>query len=272
MEIVMSLIQQVPNKIVLDPRFYMTLIYGEAGVGKTSWAAEVPGAYFLKCEDGTQGVSVYGHNITSWEKFIESCEELVEQKRNNFKDVRPITTIIVDVYELLWRLAGQWICDNEKFLENGKLVKYNRIEDISWGKGYNRTNLLVLEKLNKLMLEGFGVILLSHIKQSVITWAGKDYQSVGPNLSGSAQDAIIDACGAVGYCCIEEKIERVENEIKNIEQGRYIYWQPTFLRRAKHRLKGFPEKIQYKYGCGWFDYVKEFEKVAQQTVERIGVN
>ena len=29
---------------------------------------------------------------------------------------------------------------------------------------------------------------------------------------------------------------------ERIESGRWIYWQPTFLRTAKHRLRHFPEK------------------------------
>ena len=263
----MVVIAQEASKVVLDPREYLTCGFGVAGSGKTSWCSEIDGAYFLKCEDGTKGVSVYGHNILCWSDFIDSCVAILQQKQTSFEGVRPISTIVIDVYEALWKMAGEWICANERFIDKGKLEKYDKIEDAPYGKGYSRTSDLVLSKINKLMLSGFGVVLLSHASEKTVKWAGREYDRVGPNLSPKAQDALVDACDAVGYFCIEESISRDEsNNVKKVEQGRYIYWQPTFTYRAKHRLKGFPDRVSYTYGKGWREYKEVFEKVAREVI------
>lgn len=263
-------IAQEASEIVLDPRKYLTMLYGEAGTGKTTFFSQTPGAYFIKTEDGTQGVKIFGHNVTTWEEALQSFNAILKMKDSGWKGVRKIETIIIDCYEKLWWMCGDYLCRTTRFLENGAPVKYDRIEDVTWGKGYNRTNGVVIGVLNKLMLLGFGVGLISHVREKIKTYAGKDLTSVGPNLSGSAADAIVDECGAVGYCCIEEKVQRDANgNLLLHEQGRYIYWQPTFLRVAKHRLRRFPAKMPLRYGTGWADYEKVFQAVAANVEQNI---
>jgi len=263
-------LQQTPTQIVTDPRKYLTLIYGIAGVGKTEFGSQIPGHYFFYTEAGIEGVQIYGDPILSWEDFIEKCNEIVSAKAAGWKDeqgkpIREITTIVIDTYENLYMHAADWICRNTTFPEKGVRQKFERIEDVPYGKGYKRTNELLIEKLNKLMLHGFGVLVIAHSKERTVTWRGQEFQAYGPNLPPSAADGIIDACGAVGFFNTEESVRKDENgRVVAHEEGRYMYWQNSFLIRAKHRLPGFPEKLPLPRGEGYATYLKAFQEAVKQ--------
>ena len=260
------MLQQAPTEIVTDPRKYLTLIYGIAGVGKTEFGAQIPGHYFLCTEAGIEGVRIFGDPILNWAGFIEKCNEIVDAKAAGWKDpegnpIREILTIVVDTYENLYKHAGVWICENTTFPEKGVQHRVSRIEDAPFGKGYTRTTELLVEKLNKLMLCGFGVLVISHSKERPITWRGQDFQAYGPKLPPSAADGIVDACGAVAFFNTEETTGKDEaGTVKRVEEGRYMYWQNSFLIRAKHRLPGFPAKLPLPRGKGYQTYLTAFEE------------
>ncbi len=266
------MLQQVPTEIVTDPRKYLTLIYGIAGVGKTEFGSQITGHYFFYTEAGIEGVQVFGDPIFDWSGFIDKCEEIVDSKKAGWKDeegksVREILTIVVDTYENLYAHAGTWICKNTTFPEKGVQQRFERIEDVPYGKGYKRTNELLIEKLNKLLLCGFGVLVISHSKERPITWRGQDFQSYGPKLPPSAADGIIDACGAVSFFNTEEATSKdAEGNVTRVEEGRYMYWQNSFQIRAKHRLPGFPAKLSLPRGKGYQTYLDAFEKTVRNNV------
>ena len=259
------MLQQVPSEIVTDPRKYLTLIYGIAGVGKTEFASQIPGHYFFCTEAGTEGVRIFGDPILSWDGFLDKCDEVVAVKNAGWKDpegkaMREILTIVVDTYENLYSYGGDWICKHQTFPQKGAQLKVTRIEDAPYGKGYTRTNELLIGKLNKLMLSGFGVLVISHSKERPVTWRGQESQAYGPKLPPSAADGIIDACGAVSFFNTEEKTDKdAEGIITRVEEGRYMYWQNSFLIRAKHRLPGFPAKLPLPRRLGYQTYLDAFE-------------
>ena len=143
--------------------------------------------------------------------------------------------------------------------------RFERIEDVPYGKGYTRTNELLVTKLNKLMLCGFGVLAISHCKERPITWRGQDFQAYGPKLPPSAADGIIDACGAVGFLNTEESTSKDEDgKVTKREEGRFMYWQNSFLIRAKHRLPGFPAKLPLPRDKGYATYLDAFNKAVER--------
>lgn len=262
-------LQQTPTEIVTDPRKYLTLVYGIAGVGKTEFGAQIPGHYFFYTEAGVEGVKIFGDPIFNWDDFLDKCDEVVTAKAAGWKDpegnsIREITTIVVDTYENLYAHAAVWICKNQTFPEKGVQHKFARIEDVMFGRGYKRTNELLIEKLNKLVLSGFGVLVISHAKERTITWRGQDMTAFGPNLPPSAAQGIIDACGAVSFFILEESSEKdEEGKITKVEEGRYMYWQNTFLITAKHRLPNFPTKLPLPRNKGYATYLEAFKNTVE---------
>lgn len=257
---------QTPTPIKTDPRNYMTAVHGPVGVGKTSFGQQIPGHYFFITEAGTGGVEVYGDPILSWKDFIVKAKEVLDAKAANFEGQREITVCVADTVDKLFDYAGIEVCATQTFPEKGVPHKYDKIEDVPWGKGYKAAYKLLLHNLEHLHLSGLGVLLLSHTKERPVTWAGRDLQHHGFNLPPSAADAVEAACDAIAHFVVEEKVEQnTEGTIVAVEQGRYMFWQSTFLRVAKHRLKTFPTKLPLPIDKGWEVYTTAF----RETVEKL---
>jgi hypothetical protein len=257
-------ISQKPSRIVVDPRQYLHCLHGDAGVGKTTWCRQIPGHYFAQCEHGTKGLSVFGHNISCWQDMVDTFELLVKQKKTDWKDVREVRTLIIDTGERLFDYAGEHIAKTVSFVVGGKAAKYKRIDDVPYGKGFNATRALMMSRIRKFMSYGFGVVLVSHTKEKVIKWKGQELTVKRINFSPTTAQAIVDDCDAVGYCTIDEKIERDEAlNIISVEQGRYIQWQKEFTITAKHRLANFAKRTALnndpkKGPLGYEIYLQEF--------------
>ena len=258
-------IAQLPSEIVVNPKEYLHLIHGDAGIGKTTWCSQIDGHYFAKCEEGAKGVQVFGSTITSWDEFREMCSLIVAQKELNWKDVRQIDVIIVDTLDRLFDYCGQWVSKNVAFMDKGTAKKYDRIENVPWGKGYAEVRERILDIVKKLMSYGFGVILLAHTKERTVKWRGQELTSFDLSISPTSAQEFVGACDAVGYATAEEIVERdaTTGEINSVETGRWIYWQKAFLREAKHRLRNFPERTPLnndvaKGPLGYTSYAKTF--------------
>ncbi len=256
---------QTASSIVQEPRQFLHLIYGEPGVGKTSWCAQISGHYFISTEPGTKGVSVFGHNCLTWPDFMTTCIELKKARETNFEGQRVIEAVIIDSYDALWQMCGNHIMASETFIVKGRAEKFKRVEDVEYGKAYARVNSEVIGIVRKLGLLGFGVILIGHMKERLVKFRGQELTGVGLSSSQSVQDAIVKECDAVGYFMSEETIKKNDKgEVESVELGRWQYWQPSFLRLAKHRLEGFPERLALPIGQGWQVYEDTFREIAQK--------
>ncbi len=262
---------QEPTAIAIDPRRYMTAVHGPAGVGKTSFCAQITDHYFFYTPNsGVEGVEVYGDPILNWKDFIAKAKEVIEAKKKNFENQRTIKICVIDVLGDLFDYAGAEVCATQRFMEKGVAHKFDKIDDVPYGKGFKAAYKLLLQNLGTLYLNGFGILLSSHTKERIVKWAGQDLTHYGFNLPPSAELAIKAACGAIGHFVVEEKIEKgADGEILRVETGRSMYWQPTFLRLAKHRLKHFPEKLDLPMDKGWETYCNAFaETVAKLKEDR----
>lgn len=260
---------QAPRKLVIDPRRYLHMIHGEAGVGKTHFGWQMPGHYFMLTEVGDQGVEVFGEPIFNWGGFTTKCEEIVVAKEGGFENQREIKVIVIDVLERLFLYGGEYVCKKYAFPEKGVLHKYDRIEDVPFGKGYARVCEIILSAVNRLMLEGLGVFLISHTKERPVKWQGQELSHYGPNLSPTSAQTFVDACGAVGYFYIDQKVDKDEQgNVTSVETGRWMQWQPTHLKVAKHKLD-LPERLPLCKNTGYTDYLKAFQEAVEKRQQEI---
>lgn len=262
-------IAQTPSEILLDPRQYLHYLHGDAGVGKTTWCRQIPGHYFARCEEGTKGLSVFGTSLKSWSEFLELIVLIVKQKQSNWENVREIKTLVIDTFDQLFELAGEWVVQNMRFMDQGTPKKYDQIDVVPFGLGHKAVRKLILNQIKKFMSYGFGVVLVGHTKERPIQWRGQSLIAKRLNLSPTTANDVVSACDAVGYCTIEEVIERdKDGNIMHAETGRYIHWQKEFLITAKHRLQRFPARTKLnndseKGPLGYELYAAAFQDAAQ---------
>jgi len=258
------MLQQEARSIITDPRKYMSLIHGVAGCGKTTLASQIENHYFALTEQGDTGVEVFGESISSWTEFLSLVNNLKAGKEKDWKEQREVKILIIDTIENLYDFCSEWICTNETFLVKGVPKRYKNIEDVTYGKGFGRVNALLLKIMQKIRALDIGILMLSHSKEKSFQWAGQDLHKTVPNLYPSAILGIVGACDVVGCFTIEEEVIKREGKPVKVENERCIYFQPTFLREAKHRLEGFPEKLVIPLRSGWQVYLAAFQKAVEE--------
>jgi hypothetical protein len=263
-------LQQTITPIVRDPRQYITMLYGRAGVGKTTFGSQVPGHYFIKTEEGTAGVETFGEVVITWEDVLKVLTEIITEKEANWLDkdgnpLREVKTVVFDTGDMLAELASAWVCKNISFPEKGIKQKFERIEDVPFGRGYKAVARVVVNMITKLRLYGLGVMVLCHAKEFTKQWRGQDFTAYRPNFAPSLVEQLLGACDCVGYIAAEENYQKdSDGKVVKISGAHSVHWQSHFLYEAKHRLKGFPESLEIGIDNGYDVYVRAFK----ETIEK----
>ena len=58
------------------PTALRLMVYGTPGIGKTTWAAAIPGALFLTCEDGGGDMDYARIEANSWRVLMDTLIEI----------------------------------------------------------------------------------------------------------------------------------------------------------------------------------------------------
>lgn len=128
------------------------VIYGQEGVGKSTFAAAFPGAVFIDCEGSTTRMNVRRlQKPTSWQMLCDEVE-FVRQKHAE----KGYQTLIFDTFDWAERLALDDICATHKV---------NGIEGLNYGKGWEYEKEMIgrfLDMTERLITEGVNVVFLCH--------------------------------------------------------------------------------------------------------------
>lgn len=126
------------------------LVYGPEGVGKTTFAAQAPGAAFIDTEGGTRHMDVARFDPPA------SLDDVVEILSWVLGNPDKVGTIVIDTMDWLERLIFAQVC-KEKQITN--------IEEIGYGKGYVYAKQKlqgILDLLDQIIARGIHVILVCH--------------------------------------------------------------------------------------------------------------
>jgi hypothetical protein len=132
-----------------------TLLYGLAGVGKSSFAATSRRPIFIPTEDGLDGIACDRFPLA---RSIQDIMDALDELRTGQHDYG---TVVIDSLDWAERLIFDSVCS-----EFG--VKYLEKADGGYGKGYTYTLprwRKLLEALDTLRVDrGLSVILIAHAK------------------------------------------------------------------------------------------------------------
>lgn len=125
-------------------------IYGPEGIGKTSLAAQFPGAVFIDTEGSTRNFDVARYPApSSWAALLQTVQYAMEHPQNQ-------QTLVVDTADWAEKLCSQAVCDRA-----GK----TGIEDFGYGKGYvylKEEFAKLLTLLDGVISAGVHVVLTAH--------------------------------------------------------------------------------------------------------------
>jgi len=125
-------------------------IYGTEGVGKTTFAAQFPGAVFIDTEGSTKHMDVARFDPP------EELGDVITEINYVFSHPDQFGTLVIDTVDWLEKLIFQNVCA-EKKIQN--------IEDIGYGKGYiyaKQKMQQILEMLDQVVSVGVHVVLVCH--------------------------------------------------------------------------------------------------------------
>ena len=126
------------------------LVYGPEGVGKTTFAAQMPGAVFIDTEGSTKHMDVARFDAP------DDLMDVIDQLNYVLGHPKEIGTVVIDTVDWLEKLIFNMVCV-EKKIQN--------IEDIGYGKGYvyaKQKMQQLLEMMQLIVDAGVNVCLVCH--------------------------------------------------------------------------------------------------------------
>lgn len=185
------------------------LIYGKSGMGKTTLAAQIPGAVFIPLDDGARKIV----NPLTSEPVLAPAEDI-----ETFDDLRDLIhaatdlipeqgALVLDTVTRAQPLAEQWCVENVPLEKGGKA---KNLEAFGFGKGYRYVLdqfRVLMSDLDAVIRSGRHVILLAQLDQAIVpNPAGADYYEEVPKLTENKQGPIrtevcewVDHVFRIGY-------------------------------------------------------------------------
>lgn len=157
------------------------LLYGTAGIGKTTWAACAPEPIFLFTEDGQGQLDVASFPLlTRWEDVLGAADALLEQDHE-------FNTVVLDSIDFAESLCWQYI---------GEHSEHSDFSSIPYGAGYNQAVDQISEllyKLDQLRLEkNMAIIVIGH--EEIVRFEdpmSEAYDVYMPNLHRKARSKVL---------------------------------------------------------------------------------
>lgn len=169
-------------------RHFKMILYGEPGVGKSTFAVKSPRPFFITTDGNYEFLEDFGAKeeahiqVRNWRECIKAFSQPYDEYE----------TIVVDLLEDTFKM-----CENDFCIEK----KIDHVSDLGYGKGYDISRNNFYAAMMKLLgREDKNVILIMHGVTSVI----KDRRGVEHTIyapTNRLPDKVADVLeGAVRYC------------------------------------------------------------------------
>lgn len=251
------------------PKPLRIVLYGDSGVGKSTWAANAPNPIFLDIEKGLDGidkdVKVQSTEINSLTDIKEALVFLKDEK-HDYK------TVVIDSLDWLERAIHANIC-----ADFGKKT----ILELSFGKGYSIALAYwrrFLERLTELRDQrDMVIIFISHCHIKPFNSPTHDtYDRFSIKLHKSASELISEFSDCIFFAASKLYIDKQESVFgKTITRAKdtgqrvlYTESSASFLAKSRYKL---PKELPLEYSAfeRAFNNTLRQEKKHDAVTERV---
>lgn len=231
-----------PTTISRDLKGKYICLFGNAKVGKTTFACNAPKNLLLAFEKGYNAISgAKAVDINKWSDLKAVLRQLEKKEAQEMYD-----TITIDTVGLMWQLCEDYICVANNVTALG---------DIAWGKGFSMCKREFENCLRKITKLGYGLIIIAHSEKRIEKVDDDNSIEIySPNIPKRAADIVNQLVDIIGYIGVEFD--------KKGESHRYLYTRATPTIMAGSRFPHLPAKIPFGY--------KELSEALSKAIEESG--
>lgn len=223
------------------------VLYGEPKIGKTTFASHFPGAWFVDTENGQDWLSVREPTrIESWDEFLAFCAYIQEHKPTHFSDGTPITTLVIDVVNVLYKHCFASVCAELGVEDPGEFTH---------GKGWSRISAEWERVFNKIRTWPYGLVLICHQRVRDFTAKASKQQKIEPDLGAAALRWCTGAADLILHAHKDTTVVFDKEGVAiGTQEARLLRAQPSSKAVAGGRMPGLPPTIP----LDWNEFVKYF--------------
>lgn len=214
------------REICIDPLAYNIGLIGESGIGKSTVIKEVCEklvgddgyiALDIGKEDGHDAINgIVSAKIPDWATFKEFCDDVIENKLTDYKDLR---VVILDTFDQLLEITEPEVIRMHNRANPDK-PKITSIKAAFGGfmAGEDKAIQLVIDKLWELKAVGVSFIAIGHTKKKDVDdpITGESYSILTTNMSQRYFNALKTKLHFLGVAYIDREIVKQKTGKKNI--------------------------------------------------------
>jgi hypothetical protein len=250
----MSVLSTIVSGATPGPR--RMLVYGTAGIGKSTFATCAPAPIVIQTEDGLNEI------VTSKFPVAQSLDEVMQALAGLYSEPHEFRTVVIDSLDWLERLIWAKVCQTRQVAT---------IEDIGYGKGYAFALSHwrdVLDGLSALRTaRGMTVVLIAHARiERFENPETEAYDRYVPRLHKTAAAIVAEWCDEVlfaSYRVFTKATDEGFNQkrVQGLGNGERVLRtteRPSHL--AKNRLN-LPDELP----LAWSEFAKHLPAATSST-------
>ena len=241
-------LKNIVKGAVLKPIIF--ILYGVAGIGKTSTASTMPNPVYIQTEDGLAGIK-NDENIWSF-PVCNSYDEVIDNLKTLRDDEHDRQSLIIDSLDWLQKLVLQKVC---------QIYNKQSVAEIPYGQGYTYAADLLEELLDIIYTlrndKKMRVCMICHVELKRIEIPDIDphdkyqlklHKSISAKFSEFA-DAIFFMNYKYGQ--VKKQADKGNMVTKTTQsKDRYIFTTETSAHVGKNRYN-LPDEIKLEKDKGW---------------------